>query len=307
VSVEPTHVIQNAPLIEALGQYKARVETQLSQKLEQLTPNDATLLNAIEYGLLQGGKRMRPFLVYATGALVQTPLSELDAPAAAIECIHSYSLIHDDLPSMDDDDLRRGQPTVHKKFDEATAILAGDSLQSLAFEILAGHDYQHTSTTNILKMTQLLAHNSGYSGMCGGQALDLSNTNQSVDLSQMQQMHRLKTGALITTAVMLGSYCGGGFTTEHRQQLEQFAQSIGLAFQVHDDVLDVIGDTQTLGKPKGSDQQANKSTYVSLLGLEAAQQKAQLLYEQSITALHKLPFNTELLQAFAKYVVQRNH
>jgi farnesyl diphosphate synthase len=294
-------------LKQALSQYKARVESYLQHKLESQLQNDEVLYQAMKYGLLEGGKRMRPFLVYATGSLINTPLSELDAPAAALECIHSYSLIHDDLPAMDDDDLRRGQPTVHKKFDEATAILAGDALQSLAFDILAHHQYQTTESSNIVKMIGLLSHNSGYDGMCGGQALDLSHTNQTITLEQMQQVHRLKTGALIKSAIVMASYCGQGFNDEQRQHLSNFADNIGLAFQVQDDILDVIGDTEVMGKPKGSDQQANKSTYVALLGLEQAQQKAQDLYQKSVDALAQLPYDTQLLRAFAHYVVQRNH
>lgn len=294
-------------LKQALSQYKTRVESYLRQRIDTMTQNDPLLHQAMAYGLLQGGKRMRPFLVYATGSLIETPLEELDAAAAALECIHSYSLIHDDLPAMDDDDLRRGEPTVHIKYDEATAILAGDALQSLAFEVLSTHNYQTTDSGNIVKMIQLLSSNSGYHGMCGGQALDLSHTNQSISLQQMQQMHRLKTGALIRSAVLMASYCGKGFNDEQRNQLNIFADNIGLAFQIQDDILDVIGDTEVMGKPKGSDEQANKSTYVALLGLEQAQQKAQTLYQQSIDALKQLPYDTQLLQAFAQYVVQRNH
>ena len=301
----------NAQNIDVLKQqltaYKNRVEQTLEQQVNALETNSETLFDAIKHGLLNGGKRMRPFLVYATGSLTGQNLHDLDAPAAAIECIHSYSLIHDDLPAMDDDDLRRGLPTVHKKFDEATAILAGDSLISLAFTILAKHQYEATPIANVLKMIELLGHHSGYAGMCGGQALDLSNTNKKIPLEGMEQMHRLKTGALIKTAVLMGSYCSKGFEVQHRQHLIEFADNIGLAFQVHDDILDVIGDTDTIGKPKGSDEQANKSTYVSLLGLELAKQKAQDLYQNSLTALEQLPFDTQSLEAFAWYVIHRNH
>ena len=290
-----------------LTQYKQRVEQALQQQLNALQPNNVDLLDAIKHGLLNGGKRMRPFLVYATGSLTGQHLNDLDAPAAAIECIHSYSLIHDDLPAMDDDDLRRGQPTVHKKYDEATAILAGDSLISLAFNILAKHNYENTPAQNVLKMIELLGHHSGYPGMCGGQALDLSNTNKKIPLEGMEQMHQLKTGALIKTAILMGSYCAPGFEPQHRLHLIEFADNIGLAFQVQDDILDVIGDTDTIGKPKGSDEQANKSTYVSLLGLTLAQQKAQDLYQNSLKALAQLPFDTKNLEAFAWYVIHRNH
>lgn len=294
-------------LKQSLSDYKKRVEAFLQNRLNSLETNDEKLLKAMQHGLLQGGKRMRPYLVYTTGSLVDSCESDLDAPAAAIECIHSYSLIHDDLPAMDDDDLRRGLPTVHKAFDEATAILAGDSLQSLAYEILTSHSYEQTTPTSVLAMVKLLSTDAGYSGMCGGQALDLSYTDKAVDLSSLERMHRLKTGALIKTAILMGSYTSDKFTPQDRQHLSAFAAAIGLAFQVQDDILDVVGDTQTLGKPKGSDLEANKSTYVSLLGLDQARQKAQQLYNDSLEALGKLPYNTELLQAFAHFVVQRNH
>jgi farnesyl diphosphate synthase len=294
-------------LTQSLGQHKTRIEGFLQNTLAQLNVNEPQLLEAMKHGLLQGGKRMRPYLVYATGSLVDGNIHDLDAPAAALECIHSYSLIHDDLPAMDDDELRRGLPTVHKKYGEATAILAGDSLISLAFDILASHDYQNTSMTDVIEMCKLLSRHSGYDGMCGGQALDLSNTDTAIALPAMEQMHLLKTGALIKSAVMMASYCVGTFSDEERMHLGEFAHAIGLAFQVHDDILDVVGETAVLGKPKGSDIAANKSTYVSLLGLDGARNKAEELYQQSLQALQKLPYDTRLLRAFATYVVQRNH
>jgi farnesyl diphosphate synthase len=295
------------PLQQSLAVHKARVERFLQLKLSTLNLVDQQLLDAMVHGMLQGGKRIRPYLVYATGSLTNTNMDDLDAPAAAMECIHSYSLIHDDLPAMDNDDLRRGEPTVHKRYDEATAILAGDSLQSLAFEILSTHHYQQTSPTGIIEMIKLLSRYSGYEGMCGGQALDLASTDIAIDLPALQQMHQLKTGALIRCSVLMASYCSNDFSDHDRLHLNEFASAIGHAFQVQDDILDVIGDTDILGKSKGSDEAANKSTYVSLLGLEQAKAKADQLYQQSIHALQQLPFNTQLLEAFASYVVQRNH
>jgi farnesyl diphosphate synthase len=299
--------ISATQLAQSLSQHKQRIEGFMADKLAQLKINEPQLLAAMKHGLLQGGKRMRPYLVYATGSLVNAKEHDLDAPAAALECIHSYSLIHDDLPAMDNDDLRRGLPTVHKKYGEATAILAGDSLVSLAFDILASHDYHDTNNANVIEMIKLLSRYSGYDGMCGGQALDLSHTNMSIELSVMEQTHLLKTGALIKSAVMMASYCSTRFNESDRINLAQFAHAIGLAFQVHDDILDVIGDTEVLGKPKGSDIAANKSTYVSLLGLDSAREKAEQLYQQSLQALAKIPYDTGLLEAFATYVVQRNH
>jgi farnesyl diphosphate synthase len=299
--------ISSTKLVESLSSHKLRIEQFLQQKLDNLDVNDQRLLDAMKHGLLQGGKRIRPYLVYAIGSLASAQEHDLDAPAAALECIHSYSLIHDDLPAMDDDDLRRGLPTVHKQFDEATAILAGDSLISLAFEILASHSYQQTRPQAVVEMIRLLAQHSGYIGMCGGQALDLSNTDVTVGMAALEQMHQLKTGALIKSAVLMASYCSASFSDEDRVYLAEFANAIGLAFQVQDDILDVIGDTEVIGKPKGSDISANKSTYVSLLGLEAAKNMTQTLYQQSIEALQKLPYNTRLLEAFAAFVIHRNH
>jgi farnesyl diphosphate synthase len=298
---------QSTELSKALKRQKARVEQFLQHKLDDLDINSQSLLDAMKHGLLQGGKRIRPYLVYATGSLTNANEHDLDAPAAALECIHSYSLIHDDLPSMDDDDLRRGLPTVHKQFDEATAILAGDSLISLAFDILASHPYRQTQPTSVLEMIKLLSKHSGYSGMCGGQALDLSYTDQSVDLQALEQMHKLKTGALISSAVMMASYCSDQFSESDRLHLASFARAIGLAFQVQDDILDVTGETEILGKPQGSDIAANKSTYVALLGLDNARKKAEDLYHESLHALQQLPYDTRLLEAFASFVVQRNH
>ena len=294
-------------LTESLKRHKARIEQFLQHKLDDLPTNSPSLLAAMKHGLLQGGKRIRPYLVYATGSLTNTNEHDLDAPAAALECIHSYSLIHDDLPAMDDDDLRRGLPTVHKQFDEATAILAGDSLISLAFDILASHPYRQTQPASVLEMIKLLGKHSGYDGMCGGQALDLSYTDQSVDLQALEQMHKLKTGALISSAVMMASYCSDQFSESDRLHLANFARAIGLAFQVQDDILDVTGDTEVLGKPQGSDVAANKSTYVALLGLDKARQKADDLFHESLHALQQLPYDTRLLEAFASFVVQRNH
>ena len=254
----------------------------------------------MDYSL--GGKRIRPFLVYAVGEMFGVEKSQLDNAAGAIESIHAYSLIHDDLPAMDDDDLRRGQPTCHIAFDEATAILAGDSLQTFAFELI-GQAPQ--SAEQRLEMIQCLAKASGYQGMCGGQALDLAATDKHVSLAQLEKIHRLKTGALICAAVELGAIAANASQT-HRELLNTFAQNIGLAFQVHDDILDVIGDTETLGKPQGSDEAANKSTYPALLGLESAQEKAKQLIEQAISSLQALPFDSTLLQAFARYIIARN-
>lgn len=289
------------PVVQ-IQQNQQRVNDFLESALAQIAVNEPRLHQAMNHGLLLGGKRIRPFLVYAVGEMFGLEKSQLDHIAGAIEAIHAYSLIHDDLPAMDDDELRRGQPTCHIAFDEATAILAGDALQTFAFELL-GQAPQ--SDAQKVQLMQCLAKASGYQGMCGGQALDLAATDRSVTLEQLEQIHRLKTGALICAAVELGAIAANA-SSAHRELLSTFAQNIGLAFQVHDDILDVIGDTETLGKPQGSDEAANKSTYPALLGLEQAQDKAKQLIEQAISSLQALPFDSTLLQAFARYIIARN-
>ena len=282
-----------------------RVNLFLSQEIDAL-PNQAPELKAaMHHGLLLGGKRVRPFLVYATGEMLGITADQLDNAAAAIECIHAYSLIHDDLPAMDDDELRRGQPTVHIAFDEATAILAGDALQTLAFELLSRTSDKLSSKTQ-LSMVQSLSRASGYLGMCGGQAMDLAATNNQIDVTQLKRIHNLKTGALLRCAVELASIAAETQPEAH-QSLVQYAEDLGLAFQVHDDILDVTSDTGTLGKPQGSDIAANKSTYPALLGLDEAKAKAHELQHSALQALSCLPYNSEKLEAFAHFIIQRNH
>ncbi|MGL4207718.1 MAG: (2E,6E)-farnesyl diphosphate synthase [Aeromonadaceae bacterium] len=287
--------------------YRQRIDGLLQQHIDGLSDVAPNLKAAMRHGLLLGGKRVRPFLVYATGNMLGVADELLDGPAAAIECIHAYSLIHDDLPAMDDDDLRRGHPTVHKAFDEATAILAGDALQTLAFTILADHPLPPTLAHNQIQMLSQLARASGYAGMCGGQALDMEAEGQRVGLAALEQIHRHKTGALIECAVTLGALCHHQIQSEQLAALQQYAAAIGLAFQVQDDILDIIGDTATLGKPQGSDLALEKSTYPALLGLEEAKQLAHALHHQALAALAPLPYNTHLLRAFADYIVERTY
>jgi len=289
------------PLIQ-VQENQQRINDFLSNQLSDIAINEPQLHAAMTHGLLLGGKRVRPFLVYAVGEMFGVNKDNLDHIAGSIEAVHAYSLIHDDLPAMDDDALRRGQPTCHIKYNEATAILAGDALQTFAFELLGEAQVNDSQKIQLMKS---LAKASGYQGMCGGQALDLAATNNTVSLEQLAQIHRLKTGALICCAVEMGAIAGNA-TAEQKALLDTFSQNIGLAFQVHDDILDVIGDTDTLGKPQGSDQAANKSTYPALMGLEAAQEKAQQLILQAISSLQALPFDSSLLQAFARYIIARN-
>ncbi|NVD06096.1 (2E,6E)-farnesyl diphosphate synthase [Vibrio sp. JPW-9-11-11] len=292
---------------EALTSLQQRNNAQLEQWLKSLPHQNLPLVDAMRYGLLLGGKRARPFLVYITGQMLGCTLDELDTPASAVECIHAYSLIHDDLPAMDDDELRRGQPTCHIKFDEATAILTGDALQTLAFTVLAEGHLNPSAENQRIKMVQVLADASGANGMCMGQALDLAAENRQVTLEELKQIHRNKTGALIKAAVRLGALASGKKGVEVLPQLDKYADAIGLAFQVQDDILDIVGDTETLGKPQGSDQELNKSTYPALLGLDGAINKAHTLLNEALQALQAIPYNTELLEEFARYVIERKN
>ena len=287
--------------------YQTRINDFLLDKLAQLPPNDNRLLEAMRYGLLIGGKRMRTYFAYITGEAVGATVTDIDGIAAALECIHAYSLLHDDLPAMDNDDLRRGKPTCHKAFDEATAILAGDSLQTLAFDILANHPFSPEIEPKRIVLIQHLVKASGYQGMCGGQALDLSATGQKISLSQLEILHSLKTGALLEASVVMAAECAVNIQTTDIQSLTKFAQTVGLAYQVRDDIIDIISSDEELGKPSGSDVAANKSTYPSLLGLEGAQKKAQHLYQQALQDLAALPYNTETLANFATFIIKRSH
>ncbi|WP_114765179.1 (2E,6E)-farnesyl diphosphate synthase [Vibrio rhodolitus] len=292
---------------EALISFQQRNNQQLEWWLSQLPHQNQTLIEAMRYGLLLGGKRARPFLVYITGQMLGCKAEDLDTPASAVECIHAYSLIHDDLPAMDDDELRRGQPTCHIKFDEATAILTGDALQTLAFSILADGPLNPNAESMRINMVKVLAQASGAAGMCMGQALDLQAENRLVNLQELEEIHRNKTGALMKCAIRLGALAAGEKGREVLPLLDKYADAIGLAFQVQDDILDIISDTETLGKPQGSDQELNKSTYPALLGLEGAIEKANNLLQEALQALDAIPYNTELLEEFARYVIERKN
>ncbi|MBT1443252.1 (2E,6E)-farnesyl diphosphate synthase [Shewanella sp. JM162201] len=287
----------------ALHSCQTRVDQTLASYLDALPGTAPALKAAMRHGALLGGKRIRPFLVYAVGDLLAVDKTKLDRLAAAIECIHAYSLIHDDLPAMDDDDLRRGQPTVHIAFDEATAILAGDALQTLAFEIISDAE-SGLAPADQIAMIAVLAKASGYLGMCGGQAIDLASEGKSIDLTQLTQLHNLKTGALIRAAVEL-SLIAAHACERDRDALRTYAEAIGLAFQVQDDILDITSTTEELGKPQGSDLDANKSTYPKLLGLDGARRTAEALVADALSALAKMPYNSQLLADFARYIVER--
>ncbi|GLS91598.1 (2E,6E)-farnesyl diphosphate synthase [Psychromonas marina] len=292
-------------LLEKISTYQQHVNQQLSQYIEKANPTSQKLNDVMAYGALLGGKRIRPFLVYAVGEMLGSSKQQLDPLACSIECVHAYSLIHDDLPAMDDDALRRGQKTCHIQYDEASAILAGDALQTLAFDIIS-HPIDGMSATTQLKMVNVLAKASGDAGMCGGQSLDLEAENKQIDLASLEKIHAAKTGALIEAAVTLGALSDEALPLEHLHALQQFSAAIGLAFQVQDDILDIISDTETLGKPQGSDIAHHKSTYPALLGLEQAIAKAESLCEEALHALAQLPYNTELLESFALYIIKRD-
>ena len=288
-----------------------RVNKTLLNQFQRLPFNQSQLVAAMKYGTLLGGKRLRPFLVYAVGNILNVSVENLDTPAAAIECIHAYSLIHDDLPAMDNDDLRRGQPTCHISFGEAHAILAGDALQTLAFDILARSVMPDVSDSDRLAMIAELATATGAAGMCGGQALDMESEGQQIDIATLETIHHHKTGALIRAAIRISAFAAGSQGYQLLPLLDNYANAIGLVFQVHDDILDVTGDTHILGKSQGADEQHQKSTYPSLIGLEQAQKKAINLYKQALNALYMLEqqygLNTETLQNLTHFIIERKN
>ncbi|MDF1766406.1 MAG: polyprenyl synthetase family protein [Gammaproteobacteria bacterium] len=268
--------------------------------------SDGTLSEAMTYACAGSGKRIRPLLAYASALAVGGSIERADAAATAVELIHCYSLVHDDLPAMDDDDLRRGKPTVHKAFDEATAILVGDALQALAFELVAASG-NGVGPEQRLGMVSCLASAAGAQGMVGGQALDFAAVGEQQSVEQLQQMHNLKTGALIRAAVSLGALSHAATSPAQLAALDDYAAKLGLAFQVRDDILDEISDTATLGKPQGSDSSANKPTYLSLLGLDAARAKAEELAAEAVEALNDFDDRATPLRQLAQYIVARLH
>ena len=291
------------------GQFHYWITVMLSEferNLEKFLPSEAMkpthLHEAMRYAVLDGGKRMRPLLVFAAGCLFDAPVDLLNRAAAALEMVHAYSLVHDDMPCMDDDALRRGKPTVHVKFNEATALLVGDALQAQAFIVLSeGEGFIERK----LAMLQTLAKAAGSVGMCGGQAIDLASVGLKLSLSELEHMHRLKTGALLNASVLLGAMSGKILNPQETAALGHYAGAIGLAFQVVDDVLDATADSATLGKTAGKDAAANKPTYVSLLGLEASKMLAEKLCNDAHEAL--LPFGEKAqhLHDLADLIVQR--
>jgi len=290
---------------ERLQVYQKSVEAALDNWLPEPSIQPEKLHEAMRYSVLSEGKRIRPVLVYATGEAFGVSLAELDGPACAVEIIHAYSLIHDDLPSMDDDDLRRGRPTCHKKYDEATAILAGDALQALSFHILSHDPEIKVNSQQRLSMIDTLAIASGSRGMAGGQAIDLAAVGKSLNIVELENMHIHKTGALIRASAELGALSVENINPELFSRISEYAKCIGLAFQIKDDILDIESDTETLGKPQGSDVARNKPTYPELLGLDGAKQAADELYNKAIHCLEVFDERADMLRAIADYIVKR--
>tara|TARA_B100000519_G_scaffold198460_1_gene207895 strand:+ start:5163 stop:6053 length:891 start_codon:yes stop_codon:yes gene_type:complete len=286
---------------------KQRLDASLQDLINDLPDAAPRLKESMLYALTNGGKRMRPLLVHLVGNMLDIPDNDQRAISMAIECIHAYSLVHDDLPAMDDDDLRRGNPTCHIAFDEATAILAGDALQTQAFSIVAEHPMSAFANHRRAQLVAVLARAAGYSGMCGGQAIDLAATGKQITLAELQHLHQLKTGALLTACVEMVCLVTEQLDSNHQQLLCRFANRIGLAFQVQDDILDVTASTETLGKPKGSDEAQGKNTFPSLLGLDGARQELAKLHQEALQALDGLPYNTDYLVAFTDLMVSRSH
>ena len=298
--------MSNYDFKQDLQQTQQHINDFMLRQFADINSQPSPLADAMKYGLLLGGKRIRPFLVYATGKMLGAHQEQLDYAAAAIECIHAYSLIHDDLPAMDNDELRRGQPTCHIAYDHATAILAGDALQTLAFEIITKPTA--LSAQQQLRLVQVLAQASGVQGMCLGQSLDLISEHKQVSLNELERIHRNKTGALLSAAVTMGFLCSPHWQDKVlEQKLARYSAAIGLAFQVQDDILDIEGNQDEIGKPVGSDLNLDKSTYPKLLGLDGAKQKAQELYQSAVNILDEIDADISVLRALTEFIVQRKN
>lgn len=299
-------VISREPQFQALlERWQSRIEHELSARLPLATARPARLHEALRYSALDGGKRVRPVLAYATASALGIPESSVDGVACAVELIHAYSLVHDDLPAMDDDDLRRGRPTCHKAFDEATAILVGDALQVLAFETLASGPGLPADAGIRLELVRLLAAASGTAGMAGGQALDLAAVGRQLSLAEVEEMHERKTGALIRASVTMAAACAGGMSAAVARALDEFARAVGLAFQIQDDLLDIEGDAAQLGKATGADRALNKPTYPSCVGVEAARRRLHELHARALAALDVPGLRAAPLASVSDWLVLR--
>lgn len=291
---------------QQLADWRQRNERYLENHLSAHRDDCGELANAMRYSTLGAGKRLRAVLVYATADTLGLPAEAVDAIAAAIEMVHAYSLVHDDLPAMDDDNLRRGLPTAHIKYDEATAILAGDALQAEAFAVLAACPFIRAKPHTVIDLVKTLAQASGHHGMAGGQQLDLDAEGKAISIHALGRIHSLKTGALIRACATMPAILAE-LPESQQQQLDKFAERIGLAFQVHDDVLDITADTATLGKAQGADVERGKATYPALLGLKGAQARALELRDEAIASLEGFGNKAEQLRAIAHHMVSRSH
>lgn len=289
---------------ERIAHYRDRVADVLDRALPDPGIEPRCLHEAMRYAVFNGGKRVRPLLVYATGECLDVPRSTLDAPAAAIELIHAFSLVHDDLPAMDDDDLRRGKPTVHRQFDEATAILAADALQPLAFSVLAKVEGVRDDLT--VRLVKLIADACGSIGMTGGQSMDLGAEGRRLDVDELEQMYALKTGALIHASIMSSCILAGDLPDEYVDALDRFGRTIGIAFQIRDDLLDVEGNTDVIGKTAGSDERLDKATYPSMFGVDASRKRCDELLAAGLSRLEVLR-DASALAWLAKYIVDRGN
>ena len=290
-----------------LESWQARMERALAARLPEPSVIPGRLHEAMRYSVLGGGKRIRPALVFATARALGLSEDEVEAAACAIELIHVYSLVHDDLPAMDDDDLRRGRPTCHKAYDEATAVLVGDALQTLAFQVLTRDPALPASAAIRLRLVELLAEASGTFGMAGGQAIDLAVQGKKLDLAQVEEMHARKTGALIRVSVMMAAACSPSLETRWHQALLGFVNPIGLAFQIQDDLLDVLGDVTTIGKATGADSERGKPTHPAVIGIEASQERVRLLHAQALESLAPFGMRAELLRSLADWLLARRY
>ena len=288
-----------------MPQWQARIESVLERWLPPADRLPASLHQAMRYTTLEGGKRIRPLLVYAAGLATGQSLEALDGPACAIEMIHAYSLVHDDLPCMDDDDLRRGKPTVHKAFDEATAVLVGDALQARAFEVLTLDESMNPDSGVRLAMILNLAQASGSHGMVGGQAMDLAAVGRSLSIAELEAMHIHKTGALIRASVAMATLNLPEMDWQQVHALDHYAKCIGLAFQIRDDILDIEGDTETLGKQSGADKALDKPTFPGILGMAESKAKARELHQQALDSLSIFGSEAVVLREIADYIVMR--
>jgi farnesyl diphosphate synthase len=288
---------------DRIAMYTARVDTGLDAALPLATAYPERLHDAMRYAVFNGGKRVRPLLMYATGEALNVSPELLDAPAVAIELIHAFSLVHDDLPAMDDDSLRRGKPTVHKQYDEATAILAADALQPLAFSVLA--DIKGVPSGAAIELVRLISRACGSIGMTGGQSIDLAAEGRALTASELEHMYSLKTGALIQAAILSASLLSEGICADDIMAIDHFGHDIGIAFQIKDDILDVVGETKIIGKPAGSDESLNKATYPALFGIDASQARCDELLAGALDELSRFGSAGTPLALLARFIVER--